>query len=143
VYQQLDAGDRDNSGAASGLVARDSNSTAWLGGEAIMNNLSLRVVAVSEDALRSELLDALLVDESDCNAVVVESIQRAYSRIRQIEPDLVVVYMEPDDLNACQLLSMLKFDIALRGIAVVTCATGPDGVATRVLPGRAPVGVAS
>jgi CheY-like chemotaxis protein len=106
-----------------------------------MNTPSLKVVAVSDDALRSELLDALLVDESDLNVVVVESIPHAYSRIRQIKPDVVVVYMGHDDLSACQLLSMLKIDRTLRGIPVVTCATGPECVASRALHGGAAVGV--
>ena len=90
-----------------------------------MNSTSLNVVAVSDDALRSDLLDALL-DEKDYNIVVVESIPRAYSRIRQLKPDLVIVFMKIDDVNACQLLSMLEIDGALRGTPVVTCATGAE-----------------
>jgi len=69
-----------------------------------MNGSSLKVVAISDDALRSELLDALIVDESDYKTIVVESIPRAYTRIREVEPDLVVVFMAIDDPNACQLL---------------------------------------
>jgi hypothetical protein len=61
-----------------------------------MNHSPMTVVAVKEDALRPELLDALLMDESDYNVIVVESILHAYSRIRQLEPDLVVVFMEID-----------------------------------------------
>jgi hypothetical protein len=102
-----------------------------------MNNPSLKVVAVSDDSLRSELLDALVVDDSDFHVFVVESLPHAYSRIRQIKPDLVVVYMGHDDLNACRLLSMLKIDRTLRGIPVVTCATGPEFLAGRALHGRA------
>ena len=94
-----------------------------------MNNPSLKVVAVSDDALRPELLDALAVDESDVGVIVVESMSHAYSRICHIKPDLVVVYMEHDDLSACQLLSMLKIDRTLRGIPVLTCATGRESLA--------------
>ena len=68
-----------------------------------MNSSSLKAVAVSDDALRSELLDALLVDESDYDVIVVESIPHAYSRILQLEPDLVVIFMEMDDGNACRV----------------------------------------
>jgi CheY-like chemotaxis protein len=82
---------------------------------------SLKVVAVSDDALRSELLDAL-VDESACKTVVVESMSSAYSRIREIEPHVVIVFMDIDDANACQLLSMLESDRTLSGIPVITCA---------------------
>jgi CheY-like chemotaxis protein len=98
-----------------------------------MNSASLRVVAVSDDALRSELFDALLVDESDYNVIAVESIPHAYSRIRLLQPDLVVVFMEIDDVYACELLSMLEIDRALRSIPVVTFATEPERAATNVL----------
>ena len=87
-----------------------------------MDSSSRNVVAVSDDSLRSELLDALLDDEKGYRVIVVESISRAYSRIRQLKPDVVMVFMDIDDVNACQLLSMLEIDRALSGIPVVTCA---------------------
>jgi hypothetical protein len=34
--------------------------------------------------------------------------------------------MDIDDANACQLLSVLEIDRALRGIPVMTCATEPE-----------------
>ena len=48
-----------------------------------MSTSPLSVMAVSNDALRPELLDRLLVDDNDFNVIVVESIERAYSRITQ------------------------------------------------------------
>ena len=95
-----------------------------------MSASPLSVVAVSNDALRPELLDRLLVDDNNINVIVVESIERAYSRIRQLQPDVVVVFMNIDDVDACRLLSMLHMDHGLRGVSVVTCTTGPDGDAT-------------
>ena len=91
-----------------------------------MTTAPLSVVAVSNDALRPELLDGLLVDDNDCTVIVVESVERAYSRIRQVQPHVVVLLMNIDDVDACQLLSMLHMDRSLRGTSVVTCATGPD-----------------
>jgi hypothetical protein len=44
-----------------------------------MNRSSRTGVAVSDDALRSELPDALLAAESDYDIIVVESIPHAYS----------------------------------------------------------------
>jgi DNA-binding NarL/FixJ family response regulator len=84
------------------------------------------VVAVSNDALRPELLDRLFVDDNDYDVIVVESIERAYSRIRQVQPTAVVVFMNIDDVDACQLLSMLHIDHELRGTAVLSCTTSPD-----------------
>jgi CheY-like chemotaxis protein len=95
-----------------------------------MSTSSLSIMAVSNDALRPELLDRLLVDDNDFNVIVVESIERAYSRITQAQPDVVVVFMNIDDVDACQLLSVLHSDRGLRGMSVVTCATGPDAGAT-------------
>jgi DNA-binding NarL/FixJ family response regulator len=95
-----------------------------------MTTAPLSVVAVSNDALRPELLDRLLVDDNHCNVIVVESIERAYSRIRQVQPHIVVLFINIDDVHACQLLSMLHMDCGLRGMSVVTCTTGPDAGAT-------------
>ena len=66
----------------------------------------------------------LLFDANDCDVIFVESITRAYSRIKQVTPDLVVVLSEIDDVAACQLLSMLKVDASLSGMLVVMCAAG-------------------
>ena len=87
-----------------------------------------RVVAVSGDPHRAELLDALLADEHDYDVVVVESIARGYSRTKQIAPDVIVVFHEIDDVAACQLLSMLTIDREMSGIPVVTCATRPKHI---------------
>jgi chemotaxis response regulator CheB len=99
-----------------------------------MRRSPLNVVAVSNDALRSELLDRLLVDDNNYEVIVVESIPRAYSRIRELQPDVVVLFMEIDDVDACQLLSLLHMDRALRGMSVVACTTGPDRAATLSMP---------
>ena len=91
-----------------------------------MSTAPFSVVAVSNDALRPELLDRLLADDNDCTVIVVESVARAYAKIRQVQPHVVVLLTNIDDVGACQLLSMLHMDRGLRGIGVVTCATAPD-----------------
>jgi PleD family two-component response regulator len=91
------------------------------------------VVAVSNDALRPELLARLFVDENDYDVIVVESIERAYSRIRQVQPTAVVVFMNIDDVDACRLLSMLHLDHELRGISVLPLTTSSDAGATHQL----------
>ena len=99
-----------------------------------MSTAPFSVVAVSNDALRPELLDRLLVDVNDCTVIVVESVARAYAKIRQVQPHVVVLLTNIVDVDACQLLSMLHMDRGLRGVSVVTCATGPDVGATHRLP---------
>ena len=91
-----------------------------------MSTAPLSVVAVSNDALRPELLDRLLIDDNNYNVIVVESFERAYSRISLVQPDVVVLFMNIDDVDACRLLSMLHMDHSLRGVSVVACTTSPD-----------------
>jgi hypothetical protein len=100
------------------------SSAAVSAGCQIMSRPTRSVVAVSGDSERPELLDMLLFDATECDVIFVESIARAYSRIKQVTPDLVVVLSEIDDAAACQLLSMLKIDASLSGMLVVMCATG-------------------
>ena len=95
-----------------------------------MSRSPLSVVVVSNDALRPEFLDTLLVDDNHYGVIVVESIPRAYSRIRQVHPDVVELCMEIDDVDACQLLSMLHMDRALRGMRIVARTAGPGRAAT-------------
>jgi CheY-like chemotaxis protein len=95
-----------------------------------MSTSPLSVVAVSNDALRPELLDRLLVDDNNYNVIVVESIERAYSRIRLVQPDVVVLLMNIDDVDACRLLSMLHMYHRMRDMSVVACTTGPEPDAT-------------
>src|SRR5262245_20523984 len=73
---------------------------------------------------RGALLLEQLTDDTDAfDVVVVESLTHAYSRIRRMIPDLVIVLMEIGDVASCRLLSMLAIDRATAGIPVVTCAT--------------------
>jgi hypothetical protein len=95
-----------------------------------MSRAPLRVVAVSDDALRSRLLDLLLVHGNPHDVTFVESLAGAYRRIRQLVPDLIVLFMRIDDEGACRLLTMLEVDRGLYGIPVVTWAIGGNEVET-------------
>jgi|SRR4030095_3938472 CheY-like chemotaxis protein len=89
----------------------------------------LNIVAVSNDALRPEFLDMLLAEDSGEDVIVMESIARAYSRVRQLQPALVVLYIDIEDEDACRLLSMLQNDPALRGLRILLCASDRDRTA--------------
>ena len=88
-----------------------------------MSRPTRSVVAVSGDPQRPEL-EALLFGVNDCDVVFVESMADAYSRIKQVTPDMIVVLSEIDDVAACQLLSMLKVDGNLTRTLVLTCPAG-------------------
>ena len=72
--------------------------------------------------------------------IFVESIERAYSRVKEVTPDLIFILFGIEDVAACQLLSMLEIDADLSGIPVVTYVTGDTGddcddIASRLLSG--------
>ena len=54
------------------------------------------------------------------DVVIVEPLEQAYSKVKQVLPDLIVLCLPIDDLDACQVLSMLKLDQATSRIPVVT-----------------------
>ena len=75
-------------------------------------------VAIIGRGSQTSHLGALL-DTDGYDVVVVDSPARAYSSIKRAAPKLVVVCMEFDDPESCQLLSMLKLDTTTAGIPLV------------------------
>jgi CheY-like chemotaxis protein len=56
------------------------------------------------------------------DVVFVESLAHAYSQIRRVQPNLVVLCLRLEDRDGFQLLSMLKLDPLTRKIPVLTYA---------------------
>ena len=81
-----------------------------------------KVVVVNGSPEILEMLETVL-DAGRYDMVFVESSARAYSRVRHVQPDLVIVCMRIDDVEVFQLLSMLKLDVETRRIPVVTYTT--------------------
>ena len=75
-----------------------------------------------------EMLDTLetVLDAGHYDVVFVESSEHAYSQIKRVQPNLVVLCVRIDDADGLQVLSMLKLDEETRRIPVVTYATDPD-----------------
>jgi hypothetical protein len=88
-------------------------------GHQIASSASRSIVGVSGLRHRPELVDVLWADATDRDIVFVESTARAYSRIKQLLPDLVVLLIGTDDEAACQLLTMLGTDGDTSRIPVV------------------------
>lgn len=72
------------------------------------------------------MLDGLLDDTGD-DAVILESIEHAYARVRHERPDLVIVYLAIDDDAVCRFLSMLAIDPETVAIPVETWVERFDG----------------
>ncbi|HEX4346002.1 MAG TPA: hypothetical protein VHZ73_00420 [Vicinamibacterales bacterium] len=85
-----------------------------------------KVVIVNGDADMLALVDTLL-DAGHYDVVFVESSEHAYSQIKRVQPNLVIMCVNIDDLDVFQVLSMLKLDAETRDIPLVTYTTGCDG----------------
>ena len=86
-----------------------------------------KVVIVNGSAEMLELFDTAF-EAGHYDVVFVESTDRAYSRIKQVQPDLVILCLHLDDIDSFQVLSMLKLDDETRDIPVLTCTSETEGV---------------
>ncbi len=83
------------------------------------------VVVVNADPTDVDLLDTSL-ERGRYEMVFTGVRDRAYSTIRRLQPDLVILYTGLEDADGFQLLTMLKVDPATRTIPVLTYA-GDEG----------------
>src|SRR5580765_5644423 len=58
--------------------------------------------------------------------VFVESVAHAYSHIKRVQPNLVILCVHFDEMDALQVLSMLKLDEETRAIPVLTYTGAHD-----------------
>jgi hypothetical protein len=84
---------------------------------------SAGIVVVCRAPGLGELMDELLADPRGFDMIFVESTARAYVRIKELRPDLVVLFAAPDDQESFQLLSVLALDRDTREIPIVTYGT--------------------
>ncbi len=85
-----------------------------------------KVVIVNGSAEMLELLEAVL-DAEHYDIVFVESNEHAYSQIKRVQPNLVILCVRIDESDGFQVLSMLKLDEETRRIPVLTCTTEDGG----------------
>src|SRR4051812_49397388 len=84
-----------------------------------------KVVIINGSAEVLELLETVL-DAGHYDVVFVESSAHAYSQIKRVNPDLVILCVRMQDGDGLQVLSMLKLDADTRSIPVLTYATEGD-----------------
>ena len=85
----------------------------------------LQTVAVVSRHPHQHVLETVL-GAVDHDIVFVESIAHAYSQIKRVTPDLVIVCLSSDDLDGCRVLSMLRLESETSRIPVVTYMTAPS-----------------
>src|SRR5438094_3504288 len=83
--------------------------------------LTQKVVIINGSTEVLELLETVL-DAGHYDVVFVESTRHAYSQIKRVLPNLVILCLRLDDPEGFQVLSMLKLDDETRGIPALTYA---------------------
>jgi PleD family two-component response regulator len=85
-----------------------------------------KVVVVNGNTEVLGLLETVL-DAGRYDMVFVESSDRAYSQIKKVVPNLVILCARIEDLDGFQLLTMLKLDDETKNIPVLTYTTEYEG----------------
>jgi PleD family two-component response regulator len=84
-----------------------------------------KVVIVNGTAEILDLLETVL-DAGHYDVVFVESSQHAYSQIKRVQPNLVILCVRIEEADGFQVLSMLKLDEKTREIPVLTYTSEYD-----------------
>src|ERR1700704_6006254 len=85
-----------------------------------------KVVIVNGSTDMLAMLETVLA-AGHYDVVFVESSEHAYSHIKRVQPNLVILCMSLEDRDGFQVLSMLKLDDETRRIPVLTYATEFEG----------------
>ena len=80
-----------------------------------------KVVIVNGSAEILEMFESVL-EAGHYDVVFVESTERAYSQIKRVRPDLVILCVRMDQSETLHVLSMLKLDPDTREIPTLTYA---------------------
>ena len=84
-----------------------------------------KVVIVNGNAAILNVLETVL-DAGHYDVVFVEPTAHAYSQIKRVQPNLVILCVNLDDLDGIQVLSMLNLDADTRDIPVLTYTTNNE-----------------
>ena len=88
-----------------------------------------KVVIVNGSPEILELLENVL-DAGRYDIVFVESSAHAYSQIKRVQPNLVILCVRIDSMETFQVLSMLKLDEETRSIPILTYTADVEGQST-------------
>jgi CheY-like chemotaxis protein len=85
-----------------------------------------KVVIVNGSPQSLELLENVL-EAGRYDIVFVESSEHAYSQIKRVQPNLVILCVQIDAMETLQVLSMLKLDDDTRNIPILTFTADVEG----------------
>jgi CheY-like chemotaxis protein len=106
-----------------------TNTTPITGTANVTSPATQKVVIVNGSTDMLTLLETVL-DAGHYDVVFVESSEHAYSHIKRVQPNLVILCMQLEDRDGFQVLSMLKLDDETRRIPVLTYTTEFEGQET-------------
>jgi CheY-like chemotaxis protein len=86
-----------------------------------------KVVIVNGSIALLDLFETML-GAGRYDVVIVESSAHAYSQIKRVHPNLVVLCLHMDRAEGFQVLSMLQLDDETKAIPVLTCTRDDDGL---------------
>jgi CheY-like chemotaxis protein len=95
-----------------------------------------KVVIVNGSPQTLELLENVL-EAGRYDIVFVESSEHAYSQIKRVQPNLVILCVQIDAMDTFQVLSMLKLDDDTRNIPILTFTADVEGQETDEEPEEA------
>jgi CheY-like chemotaxis protein len=93
---------------------------------AVATTPAQKVVVVNGNTEVLGMLETVL-DAGRYDMVFVESGSRAYSQIKKVQPNLVILCTRIDELDGFQLLTMLKLDPETKHVPVLTYTTECEG----------------
>jgi CheY-like chemotaxis protein len=93
---------------------------------AVATTPAQKVVVVNGNTEVLGMLETVL-DAGRYDMVFVESGSRAYSQIKKVQPNLVILCTRIDELDGFQLLTMLKLDPETKNVPVLTYTTECEG----------------
>jgi len=88
-------------------------------------SVTQKVLIVNGNGDVLEMLEPVL-DAGNYDVVFVEASAHAYSQIKRVQPDLVILCIRMDDAAGLSVLSMLKLDPDTRDVPVVTYTSAPE-----------------
>ena len=108
-------------------AAITQNRTLPSGAELVAPSIAAqKVVIVNGTPDILGLLETVL-EAGHYDVVFVESNAHAYSQIKRVQPNLVILCVRIDEIDGFQVLSMLKLDDATREIPVLTYTNEYEG----------------
>ena len=107
-----------------------TNTTLMTPADTITTSPATQKVVIINGSTDMQALLETALDAGHYDIVFVESNEHAYSHVKRVQPNLVILCMRIEDREGFQVLSMLKLDDETRRIPVLTYTTEYEGQET-------------